>query len=146
MSASLESVQVVFLDKISISPDVKAVNLSLALSGVNLTLPASPRTAAATALSGCGQRRSGRCVWPSWGLFSWRVWPWAGNGLVKDEGGLTSSCRPRFCARHDGCGHWSVCAGHVQAGSCDDDVRERSRCLADASGPCPPAGADRPRG
>ena len=39
-----------FLDKISISPEVKAVNLSLALSGVNLTLPASPRTAAATAL------------------------------------------------------------------------------------------------
>ena len=38
MSASLESVQVVFLDKISISPEVKAVNLSLALSGVNLTL------------------------------------------------------------------------------------------------------------
>ena len=50
MSASLESVQVVFLDKISISPDVRAVNLSFALSGVNLTLPASPRTAAATAL------------------------------------------------------------------------------------------------
>ena len=50
MSASLESVQVVFLDKISISPEVKAVNLSLALSGVNLTLPASPSTAAATAL------------------------------------------------------------------------------------------------
>ena len=34
----------------SISPEVKAVNLSLALSGVNLTLLASPRTAAATAL------------------------------------------------------------------------------------------------
>ena len=50
MSASLESVQVVFLDKISISFDVKAVNLSLALSGVNLTLFASPSTAAATAL------------------------------------------------------------------------------------------------
>ena len=47
---SLERVQVVFLDKISISPEVKAVNLSLALSGVNLTLFASPRTAAATAL------------------------------------------------------------------------------------------------
>ncbi len=50
MSASLESVHVVFLDKISISPDVSAVNLSLALSGVNLTLFASPNTAAATAL------------------------------------------------------------------------------------------------
>ena len=50
MSASLESVQVVFLDKISISPEVRAVNLSLALSGVNLTLFASPSTAAATAL------------------------------------------------------------------------------------------------
>ena len=50
MSASLESVQVVFLDKISISPDVRAVNLSLALSGVYLTLLASPSTAAATAL------------------------------------------------------------------------------------------------
>ena len=50
MSASLDRVQVVFLDKISISPDVKAVNLSLALSGVNLTLLASPSTAAATAL------------------------------------------------------------------------------------------------
>ena len=50
MSASLESVQVVFLDRISISPDVKAVNLSLALNGVNFTLPASPSTAAATAL------------------------------------------------------------------------------------------------
>ena len=47
MSASLESVQVVFLDKMSISPDVKAVNLSLALNGVNLTLFASPSTAAA---------------------------------------------------------------------------------------------------
>ncbi len=35
-----------FLDKISISPDVKAVNLSLALNGVNLTLFASPSTAA----------------------------------------------------------------------------------------------------
>ena len=50
MSASLDKVQVVFLDKISISPEVKAVNLSFALSGVNLTLFASPRTAAATAL------------------------------------------------------------------------------------------------
>ena len=50
MSASLESVQVVFLDKISISPEVRAVNLSLALSGVNFTLFASPNTAAATAL------------------------------------------------------------------------------------------------
>ena len=50
MSASLERVQVVFLDKISISPDVNAVNLSLALSGVNLTLFASPSVAAATAL------------------------------------------------------------------------------------------------
>ncbi len=50
MSASRDKVQVVFLDKMSISPAVKAVNLSLALSGVNLTLPASPSTAAATAL------------------------------------------------------------------------------------------------
>ena len=50
MSASLERVQVVFLDKISISLEVKAVNLSLALNGVNLTLFASPNTAAATAL------------------------------------------------------------------------------------------------
>ena len=39
-----------FLDKISISPEVKAVNLSLALNGVNLTLLESPSTAAATAL------------------------------------------------------------------------------------------------
>ena len=50
MSASRDKVHVVFLDKMSISPDVKAVNLSLALSGVNLTLLASPSTAAATAL------------------------------------------------------------------------------------------------
>jgi len=50
MSASRDNVHVVFLDRISISPDVKAVNLSLALNGVNFTLPASPRTAAATAL------------------------------------------------------------------------------------------------
>ncbi len=50
MSASLESVQVVFLDNTSISPDVRAVNLSFALNGVNLTLFASPSTAAATAL------------------------------------------------------------------------------------------------
>ena len=50
MSASLDRVQVVFLDKTSISPDVSAVNLSLALNGVNLTLFASPSTAAATAL------------------------------------------------------------------------------------------------
>jgi hypothetical protein len=50
MSASRDKVHVVFLDKISISPEVKAVNLSLALRGVNLTLLASPNTAAATAL------------------------------------------------------------------------------------------------
>ena len=50
MSASLESVQVVFLANTSISPEVSAVNLSFALSGVNLTLLASPSTAAATAL------------------------------------------------------------------------------------------------
>ena len=50
MSASLESVQVVFLANISISPDVSAVNLSFALNGVYLTLSASPNTAAATAL------------------------------------------------------------------------------------------------
>ena len=49
ISASLERVQVVFLDKMSISPDIKAVNLSLALSGVYLTLLASP-SIAATAL------------------------------------------------------------------------------------------------
>ncbi len=48
MSASLESVHVVFLDKISISPDVSAVNLSLAVKGTYLTLEASPNTAAAT--------------------------------------------------------------------------------------------------
>ena len=46
MSASLESVQVVFLANTSISPEVSAVNLSLALKGVNLTLLASPSTAA----------------------------------------------------------------------------------------------------
>jgi len=50
MSASRDNVHVVFLDKMSISPAVKAVNLSLALNGVNLTLPESPSTAAATAL------------------------------------------------------------------------------------------------
>ena len=50
MSASRDKVHVVFLDRMSISPDVKAVNLSLALSGVNFTLLASPSTAAATAL------------------------------------------------------------------------------------------------
>ena len=50
MSASLDSVQVVFLDKMSISPEVSAVNLSFALKGVNLTLVASPNVAAATAL------------------------------------------------------------------------------------------------
>ena len=41
MSASRDNVQVVFLDKMSISPDVKAVNLSLALNGQNVTLFAS---------------------------------------------------------------------------------------------------------
>ena len=50
MSASLDSVQVVFLERMSISPDVNAVNLSFALNGVYLTLSASPNTAAATAL------------------------------------------------------------------------------------------------
>ena len=50
MSASLESVQVVFLERISISPDVRAVNLSFALNGKNLTFPESPSVAAATAL------------------------------------------------------------------------------------------------
>ena len=50
MSASLDKVQVVFRDKISISPEFKAVNLSLALNGVYFTLSASPKTAAATAL------------------------------------------------------------------------------------------------
>ena len=50
MSASLDSVQVVLRARTSISPDVKAVNLSFALSGVYLTLSASPKTAAATAL------------------------------------------------------------------------------------------------
>ena len=50
MSASLDNVQVVLRASTSISPDVKAVNLSFALSGVYLTLSASPSTAAATAL------------------------------------------------------------------------------------------------
>ena len=50
MSASLDNVQVVFLERISISPAINAVNLSLALNGVYLTLVASPKTAAATAL------------------------------------------------------------------------------------------------
>ena len=50
MSASLDNVQVVFLDKTSISPDVSAVNLSFALNGKNLTFPESPSVAAATAL------------------------------------------------------------------------------------------------
>jgi len=50
MSASLDNVQVVFLERISISPAIKAVNLSFALNGVYLTLSASPKTAAATAL------------------------------------------------------------------------------------------------
>ena len=39
-----------FLDKTSMSPACSAVNLSLALNGVYLTLLASPKTAAATAL------------------------------------------------------------------------------------------------
>ena len=50
MSASLDNVQVVLRASTSISPDVNAVNLSLALNGVYLTLSASPNTAAATAL------------------------------------------------------------------------------------------------
>ena len=50
MSASLDNVQVVLRERTSISPDVKAVNLSAALNGVYLTLSASPNTAAATAL------------------------------------------------------------------------------------------------
>ena len=50
MSASLDKVHVVFLERISISPAVKAVNLSFALNGVYFTLSASPNTAAATAL------------------------------------------------------------------------------------------------
>ena len=50
MSASLDSVHVVFLDRTSISPDVSAVNLSLALKGKYFTFSESPRTAAATAL------------------------------------------------------------------------------------------------
>ena len=50
MSASLDNVQVVFRESTSISPDVNAVNLSFALNGVYLTLSASPKTAAATAL------------------------------------------------------------------------------------------------
>ena len=41
MSASLDNVQVVLRASTSISPDVKAVNLSLALNGVYLTLSAS---------------------------------------------------------------------------------------------------------
>ena len=51
MSASLDNVQVVLRARTSISPDVKAVNLSAALNGVYLTLSASPNTAAATALA-----------------------------------------------------------------------------------------------
>ena len=50
MSASLDNVQVVLRASTSISPEVNAVNLSFALSGVNLTLLESPSTAAATAL------------------------------------------------------------------------------------------------
>jgi hypothetical protein len=50
MSASLDNVQVVFLERISISPAISAVNRSFALNGVYLTLSASPKTAAATAL------------------------------------------------------------------------------------------------
>ena len=50
MSASLDNVQVVLRARTSISPDVNAVNLSLALKGKNLTFPESPRVAAATAL------------------------------------------------------------------------------------------------
>ena len=50
MSASLDKVQVVFLESMSISPDVSAVNLSFALNGVNLTLFASPNTVADTSL------------------------------------------------------------------------------------------------
>ena len=50
MSASLDNVQVVLRASTSISPEVKAVNLSFALNGVYLTLSASPNTAAATAL------------------------------------------------------------------------------------------------
>ena len=42
-------VQVVLRDSTSISPDCSAVKRSLAVSGVNLTLVASPKTAAATA-------------------------------------------------------------------------------------------------
>ena len=38
MSASLDNVQVVLRARTSISPDVKAVNLSAALNGVYLTL------------------------------------------------------------------------------------------------------------
>ena len=50
MSASLDNVQVVLRASTSISPDDNAVNLSFALNGVYLTLSASPKTAAATAL------------------------------------------------------------------------------------------------
>ncbi|MNT00457.1 hypothetical protein D3C72_1348900 [compost metagenome] len=49
MPASRELVQVVLRDSTSTSPDCRAVKRSLALSWLNLTLLASPNTAAATA-------------------------------------------------------------------------------------------------
>ncbi len=48
-AVSRVSVHVVLRDKMSISPDCSAVSRSFADSGVNLTCPASPNTAAATA-------------------------------------------------------------------------------------------------
>ncbi|MCY1431000.1 hypothetical protein D3C76_665710 [compost metagenome] len=47
MALSRELVQVVLRDSTSISPDCSAVKRSLAVSGLNLTLFASPNTAAA---------------------------------------------------------------------------------------------------
>ena len=49
MAASRELVQVLLRERISTSPDCSAVKRSLAVNGLNLTLLASPNTAAATA-------------------------------------------------------------------------------------------------
>ena len=49
MPTSREMVQVELRDSTSISPDCSAVKRSLAVSGVNFTFFASPKSAAATA-------------------------------------------------------------------------------------------------
>ncbi|MOA62761.1 hypothetical protein D3C78_1882800 [compost metagenome] len=49
MAASRELVQVLLRERMSTSPDCSAVKRSLAVSGLNFTLEASPNTAAATA-------------------------------------------------------------------------------------------------